>query len=161
MKGFVELSMTLGVSFRIKCIVAAPHATWPRGACWLMELIAWPLGFPLFFNFLGLVFKLSSPSLFPIPLIICSEFFFFFSLLHLLLWPFRHCFGDILWIFLRLSCLFSRYVLLFFSLYFLFLHNLLYVSDFSFLFVLLWLFLVFGLLGFNPLLVFHGQWLCG
>ena len=78
MKGFAELSMTLGVSFRIKCIVAAPHTTWPRGACWSVELIAWPLGFPLFFNFLGLVFKLSSPSLFPIPLIICSEFFFFF-----------------------------------------------------------------------------------
>ena len=71
-----ELSMTLGVSFRIKCVVAAPHATWPRGACWSVGLIAWPLGFLLFFSFLGLVFKLSSPSHFPISLIICFEFFF-------------------------------------------------------------------------------------
>ena len=71
-----ELSMTLGVSFRIKCVVAAPHATWPRGACWSVGLIAWPLGFPLFFSFLGLVFKLSSPSHFPISLFIGFEFFF-------------------------------------------------------------------------------------
>ena len=51
MKGFPELSMTLGVSLRIKCTVAALHTTWPPSAWWLEVLTSWHLGFPLFFSF--------------------------------------------------------------------------------------------------------------
>ena len=75
--------------------------------------------------FWALVFKLSFPFVSPFTF---SNFFNHcskFLLFHLFLQLFRPCSGNILWIFLRLSCTFSRYVSLFLFLYFLFLHNLL------------------------------------
>ena len=152
MKSFPKLSMTLGVSLRIKYMVAVPHATWPPGARWLVELIPWPLGFPLFFSFLGL--KLPSPSFFPISLIRRFEFFFFFlftcATVPTLFW--RHPLDFLLQfelLFQGTFFFFSPPISFFFIICYKFL-------IFSFLFALLWLFFIFGFLGFNPFLAFHG-----
>ena len=118
MKGFPELSMTLGVSLRIKCIVAALHATWPPGVWWLEVFTSWPLGFPPFFSFWDW-----NPSLSHFFNHFCFWAFAFFFPVHLC---YHSDFAPIvtLWIFFSyLRCLFQRYVLLSPSL-FLFLHNL-------------------------------------
>ena len=113
-------------------------ATW----CVLIgEVICTTLGFPAVFQFFGpyflnLLFLSFLPPLFPISLIIALSLLFSILLLQL----FRSYSSDILWIFLRLCHTFSRCVSLFLFFYFLFLHNLLQVPDFSFLFPLLWLF---------------------
>ena len=149
MKGFPELFMTLRVSLRIKCTVAALHATWPPDAWWLEVLTSWPLGFPLFFSFWD--WNLSLPHFF-------NHFYFWVFAPFFLVYLCYHSDSApivTLWIFFScLRCLFRRYVLLSPSL-FLFLHNL-SVNFWSFFFSFLFLFLFrcclfYGFLGFEPL----------
>ena len=153
MKGFPELSTTLGVSFRIKCIMVALHATWPPGAWWLEVFTAWPLGFPLFSSFCDW-----NPSLSPLFNYFCFWTFTFFLLVYL-----RHHLNSAPVAVFRLRCILRRYALLFLSL-FPFLHNLpanFWSFPFFFLPCLFFCCLFYGFLGFKPfpylfLLVFHG-----
>ena len=158
MKGFPELSITLGVSLRIKCTVAALHATWPPSAWWLEVLTSWPLGFPLFFSFWD--WNPSLPHFFnPFRFWVFALFSLFIcattpTLLQSLLCESFFLFALRFW----------RYVLLFPSL-FLFLHNLsvnfwsFSFSFFFFVFVsLLFVLWVFRIQTLPPpfSLVFHG-----
>ena len=120
-KGFFELSATLGVSLWIKCIVAALHATWPLGAWWLGAFAARTLGFPPFSNFWGWKsFIFPNSSIIPV-----TELFTFFPVL-----LFQLCSGGRSVRFFCLCLTFQRYVLLCFYL-FLFLHQL-YANFLSF-----------------------------
>ena len=48
---FLKLFVTLGVSFRIKCMMVAQYGTWPRGTCWFEGIDGMTLGFPATFQF--------------------------------------------------------------------------------------------------------------
>jgi len=70
--------MTLGVSLRIKCIVAAPHTLWPRGMFWSVELMLQSYGSWVsrwFSVFWALVFKFFPFTFFKLPIITLSVFF--------------------------------------------------------------------------------------
>ena len=111
------LYMTLGISLCINCIVAAPHATWPRGTFWLVELML-PWVSHWISIFWALVFKILLSSFFPFTSNHCFECFLlrFFSMIPLQ--PFSAIF---LWTsawqnFLHFSfevCLSSHFLLLF------------------------------------------------
>ena len=79
--------MTLRVSLCIKCIVAASHASWPRGMFWAVELMLQSYDFWVsrwISVFWALVFKLLPVSFFPFTILKTSNHFFesYLSQLH-------------------------------------------------------------------------------
>ena len=145
MKGFLELSTTLGVSLRIKGIVAALHVTWPLGAWWLGVFTTWPLGFPPFSSFWD--WNPSLPHFFDH---FCFWTFAFFLPVHL-----RHHFNFAPVAVLRIPSVCAAYfegMFFFSSLCFFFFIICLKIPDLSF-FLFPCLFcccLFYGFLGFKP-----------